>query len=177
MTVRRRRGVVRGRAAHPGLARLVRRRDHGLGVAAIAQGMPARSRSAKTWCAAAALATVDGSLAAQLVCLRSGPVAGRADIPGAVVLLTAAEPATRCTAAYLFDEARRLQVVVRFAGSTSGAAVLSSCWTWTSSAARPAGSCSARRQRRGHAAHAAGLPRPDEVHGAAPVDPGVGGPR
>ncbi|MDG6104951.1 hypothetical protein Daura_04615 [Dactylosporangium aurantiacum] len=91
------------------------------GEAATAQGMPAALPLGEYLVTPLPpLATVDGSWRLSSFACDPGESQDVPNLGADVVPLTAAEPAAKCTATYLFDEAHQLQAVVRFAGSTSG---------------------------------------------------------
>ncbi|MEV0132003.1 hypothetical protein AB0H83_26505 [Dactylosporangium sp. NPDC050688] len=91
------------------------------GEAAIAQGVPgALPLGEYLVTPLPPLATVDGSWRLSSFACDPGESQDVPNVGADVVPLTAAEPAAKCTATYLFEEAHQLQVTVRFAGSTSG---------------------------------------------------------
>jgi hypothetical protein len=91
------------------------------GEAAIAQGVPAALPLGEYLVTPLPpLATVDGSWRLSSFACDPGESQDVPNVGADVVPLTAAEPAAKCTASYLFTEAHQLQVTVRFAGSTSG---------------------------------------------------------
>ncbi|GAA3225306.1 hypothetical protein GCM10010532_057510 [Dactylosporangium siamense] len=92
-----------------------------LGDAALAQGVPgALPLGEYLVTPLPPLATVDGSWRLSSFACDPGESQELPNVGADVVPLTAAEPAAKCTASYLFEEAHQLQVTVRFAGSTSG---------------------------------------------------------
>ncbi|MGI5178910.1 prealbumin-like fold domain-containing protein [Dactylosporangium sp. CA-152071] len=91
------------------------------GEAAIAQGLPAALPLGDyVVTPLPPLATVEGSWRLSSFACDPGESQDVPNVGADVVPLTAAVPAAKCTASYLFVEAHQLQVTVRFAGSTSG---------------------------------------------------------
>ncbi|MFI5906625.1 hypothetical protein [Dactylosporangium sp. NPDC051541] len=96
----------------------------GLGVAAIAQGDVPGSLPFGEYLVTpiAPISTAEGSWRLSSFACDPGETPETPDVGAAMVPLVASAAAAKCTATYIFDNARTLQLTVRFAGSPDGRA-------------------------------------------------------